>query len=402
MAEARTIVTAISLGLAVLASGWAIYASKHGASSGAPPTAAGGGARRPTGNGPPGGAPAAPSASSGGFGGSGAVVNVVTAEAKLAPMLVGIEAIGTAVANESVNISSKSSNIITAIRFNDGASVRTGQILVELDSAQARADLAAATADFTEAAAQYKRSSDLIASQAVSQSQYDQLRATMQANEARVAAARARLSDTVIRAPFGGRVGLRRVSLGTLVNPGTVITTLDDTQQIKVDFSVPDMNVADLRAGQTIVAKTSAYPDREFKGQVTTVDSRIDPASRAVTVRARVPNAEGRLKPGMYLTVTLAKETRQALVIPEEALVPEQARQFVYVVAQGSASKREVQLGRREPGKVEIAAGLSAGERVVIEGTLKLREGSAVREAADAAEPAPSSQGRTVVPAKTS
>jgi membrane fusion protein (multidrug efflux system) len=175
-------------------------------------------------------------------------------------------------------------------------------------------------------------------------------------------------------------VGLRRVSLGKLINPGTVITTLDDTSSMKVDFSVPDIYVASLREGLQLVARSTAWPGREFTGRVLSVDSRIDPVSRAVTVRALLPNKDAALKPGMFLTVELAREQRPALLIPEEALVPEQARQFVYVVANGRVSKREVQIGRRAPGRVEVAQGLKEGERVVTEGTLKLREGTPVRE----------------------
>jgi membrane fusion protein (multidrug efflux system) len=258
--------------------------------------------------------------------------------------------------------------------------VRAGDVLVELDRAQASAELAAATADFTESRSQFNRSTELLATQALSKAQHEQLEATMKANEARVAAASAKVADTYIRAPFSGRVGLRRVSLGKLINPGTVITTLDDTTSIKVDFSVPDVFVGTVREGLMLTARTTAYPGRDFGGRVASVDSRIDPATRAVTVRALVPNVDFALKPGMFLTVQLASEQRQALIIPEEALVPEQARQFVYVVANGRVSKREVQIGRREPGRVEVAQGLKEGERVVTEGTLKLREGAAVRE----------------------
>jgi membrane fusion protein (multidrug efflux system) len=202
----------------------------------------------------------------------------------------------------------------------------------------------------------------------------------MKSNEAKVAAARAKLADTYIRAPFSGHVGLRRVSLGALINPGTVITTLDDTSVIKVDFSVPDNYVSELRAGQTLLATSTAYPSRRFEGRVVSVDSRIEPSTRSVTVRGIVPNGDAALKPGMFLTVTLAKEQRTALVIPEQALVPEQARQYVYVASNERVAKREVRIGRREPGRVEVVSGLTEGERVVIEGTLKLRDGAAVRE----------------------
>jgi len=361
MAEARSIVTGASLALALICASWAVYESKHHAPPGGPgaqqgrPRAQGGGA-------------------------AADAVPVLTATAENRQINVGIEAIGNAIANESVTITSKATNIVTAIRFSDGQSVTEGQVLVELDRAGAEADLAAAAATFAESQSLYNRSRELMASQALAKSQFDQLEATMKSNQARVDASRARLADTYIRAPFAGRVGLRRVSLGTLINPGTAITTLDDTSTIKVDFPVPELNVGELRSGQDILARSSAYPGRSFVGRVVSVDSRVDPASRAVTVRAAIVNRDGALKPGMFLTVDLSKERRAALMVPEQALVPEQARQFIYVVKGPAVNKREVKLGRREPGLVEITDGLRAGDHVVIEGTLKLRDGTPIRE----------------------
>jgi membrane fusion protein (multidrug efflux system) len=360
MAEARSIVTGASLALALICASWAVYQTKHRPAGG---QQAGQFSQR------------GPGATSGGD-----AIPVLTAAAEQRQINVGLEAIGNANANESVNVTSKISNIVTGIHFNDGQAVTAGQVLVELDRATAEADLAAAAAAFAESQSQFNRSRELFNTQALSKSQYEQLEATMKSNQARVDAARARLADTYIRAPFSGRVGLRRVSLGTLINPGTVITTLDDTSAIKVDFAVPELNVGELRPGQTVVAHSSAYPGRSFTGRVLSVDSRVDPASRAVTVRAVVPNQDGALKPGMFLTVDLSKERRAALMVPEQALVPEQARQFIYVVSGNTVSKREVRLGRREPGYVEITEGLVKGDHVVIEGTLKLRDGTPVRE----------------------
>jgi membrane fusion protein (multidrug efflux system) len=380
MADSRTLITGASVAVALLCAGWAIYSAKH-----APPapgfSAAAG---RPAGV----AAPAAgvrPPQATGNAGGQ--AVAVVAAPARRESISIGIEALGTANSNESVDVSSKTSNIVTAIHFSDGQPVRAGDVLVELDHAQASAELAAATADYTESVRSFNRSRELVATAALSKAQHEQLEATMKANEARVAAAKAKVEDTYIRAPFSGRVGLRRVSLGKLINPGTVITTLDDTSSIKVDFSVPDVYVASLREGLQLVARSTAWPGRDFTGRVMSVDSRIDPVTRAVTVRALLPNRDSALKPGMFLTVELAREQRQALLIPEEALVPEQARQFVYVVANGRVNKREVQIGRRAPGRVEVAQGLQEGERVVTEGTLKLREGTPVRELVAAASP---------------
>ncbi len=178
-----------------------------------------------------------------------------------------LEALGNARANESVDISSKTSNVVMAVRFRDGERVRAGQVLVQLDDATARADVAAAQAAVTESESQYNRSRELLNTQALSKSSFDQLEATLKANRARLQAAQARLEDTVIRAPFSGRVGLRRVSVGTLISPGDVITTLDDTSVIKLDFSVPETYVSTLREGLAVRATAPAFPGRSFRRQ---------------------------------------------------------------------------------------------------------------------------------------
>jgi membrane fusion protein (multidrug efflux system) len=319
--------------------------------------------------------------------GGGMPTPVVSAEVGEQALSRELQALGTAGANEAIVVTSKASNLVAAVRFRDGQVVQRGQVLVELDSAQARADLAAADAALTESTSLYNRSRELLATQAVSKSQFDQIEATKKANAAKVAAARARLEDTVIRAPFRGRVGLRRVSVGSLVNPGAEITTLDDTSIIKVDFAVPENYISVVREGLLLTATTGAYPGKRFQGRVASVDSRVDSTTRSVTVRANVPNPDGLLKPGMFLNVELVRDQRSAVVIPEEALVPEQNRQFVFVVAEGRAQKREVQIGARRPGSVEVVSGLARGERIVVEGTVKVRDGGAVRDLALAGAP---------------
>ena len=331
----------------------------------------------------------------GGPGGQMPAVAVVTVPVENTPLAVTIDALGTLRANEAVEITAKVGNQVTAVRFTEGQRVTKGQVLVELDGAQARADLAAAEAALTESRSAYSRSKDLFTRQALSQSQLEQIEATLRGNEARVESARARVADTVIRAPFSGRVGLRRVSVGTLVSPGAVITTLDDTSVMKLDFDVPEIHLALLEAGLTVKALSAAWPDRNFEGRVRTVDSRVDPVSRSVTVRAELDNAEGLLKPGMFMTVRLEREAAPALVVPESAIVPERGKVYVFIVEDGLVTRREVATGRREPGRVELLAGAEAGERVIVEGTQKVREGSSVTEAGDggpvrpAAAPAP-------------
>jgi membrane fusion protein (multidrug efflux system) len=326
----------------------------------------------------PAGAGGSAAAAKGAPGAAGPAVPVVVAESRVERLPLVVEALGTARANESIDVTSKVSNIVTAVRFAEGQQVRKGDVLVELDGAQARADLAVAQAALTESASALKRSRELYETRVLSDQQIEQIEATQAANLARVASARSRVDDTVIRAPFAGRVGLRRVSVGSLVAPGTVITTLDDTSTIKLDFTVPERVVASMKPGLDLQAASVAYPGETFAGRVASVDSRIDPQTRAVTVRAVLPNAQGRLKPGMFLTVRLERGEADMLVVPEESLVPEQGDVYVYVVRDGTAAKRKVQTGQRRVGSVEVVAGLEPGELVVTEGTQKLRDGANV------------------------
>lgn len=307
-------------------------------------------------------------------------VEVVTVAATMQPMGVEIEAVGTARANESVEVTSKTSNTVTAIRFGEGDRVRKGEVLVELDGAEARASLAEAEAALAESQNQFKRSRDLFTSKALSESQLDLIEATLKGNQARVDVAKARLSDTIIRASFDGNVGFRRVSVGSLVNPGTVITTLDDASLIKVDFTVAETYIHALEKNLPVIVATAGLPGREFRGKVTHLDSRVDPVTRSIAVRAELQNAKGELKPGMFMTVRLQGEVAPALLVPEGAIVPEQGQTYVFVVESGVAQRRQVKLGKRRPGEVEIVEGLKEHERVVAEGTQNLRDGSTVNE----------------------
>jgi len=305
-------------------------------------------------------------------------VDVVAAPARVDQLTLDLEALGNAHANESVEVTAKVSNLVTAVRFAEGQHVSKGAVLIELDGAQARAELAVAEAALGESTSQYKRSRELYSTHVLSQAQAEQIEATFKANQARVAAARARLADTVVRAPFSGRVGLRRVSVGSLVSPGTAITTLDDMSVIKLDFTIPEAQVAAVKTGLQIAAQSPAYPGATFAGRVASVDSRVDPQTRSVTVRALVPNVDGRLKPGMFLNVRMSRGTADGLVVPEEALLPEQGNVFVFVVKDGRVSKRAIKTGQRRVGDVQVIDGLVAGELVVVEGTQKLRDGAAV------------------------
>ena len=323
-----------------------------------------------------GGAPGTAGGPGGGF--SQRPIEVVAEPVRSEQISFEIEALGTAYANESVNVTAKVVNQVQAVRFTEGQQVARGQVLVELDAEQVRADLAAAEAALSESRSQYNRSRELYTTRILSDSQIEQIESTYKANEARVASARARVNDTVIRAPFGGRVGLRRVSVGTLISPGTVITTLDDTSTVKLDFTIPETFLSAVKPGLAINARSVAYPDTNFGGKVGSVDTRIDPATRSVTVRALLPNPDALLKPGMFLTVRLSRGAVDALLVPEQALVPEQGDVYVFVVTDGSVAKRRIRIGERRVGDVQVLEGLAAGDLVVTEGTQKLRDGAPV------------------------
>lgn len=293
-----------------------------------------------------------------------------------------VQALGTAKANESLTITAKVSETVQKVGFDSGDFVEAGQVLVDLTGKVQIAGLEEARAAYKEAEQQLKRGEELAARHLVSGSQIDTQRATRDAARARMDQVRAQLSDRVITAPFDGVLGLRQVSPGALVTPGTAITTLDDVSIIKLDFSVPETLIAALVPGQEVAAHSAAYPAELFSGVLRTIDSRVDPVTRSVMVRAEIPNPERRLRPGMLLTVDVRRAPRQALALPELALLQIGRNSFVFrVAADGSVAQVPVMIGARERGRVEIVDGVAAGDRVVVEGTVKLRPGAKVVEA---------------------
>ena len=299
-----------------------------------------------------------------------------------------VEAVGTARANESLVIAAKQTGNIARINFQEGQIVRSGAVLIELESRERAADTEGARAEIQQARAvadeirqQLDRTRTLRATGNAPEARVDQLESQLRAaegrirqNESRLRAADARFEEYRITAPFDGRVGLRQVSLGALVQPGTAITTLDDVRTIKVEFSIPEQFLGQLRQGLSVVALTPAYPGREFKGEVTAIDTRIDPATRAARLNASFDNADGSLRPGMFLTISLAIATREnAVIVPEDALVAEGARQFLFVVVDGKAMRKEVKLGVRMQGRVEIAEGITPADTLIVRGLQRIR-----------------------------
>ncbi len=310
-----------------------------------------------------------------------------------------IEALGTASANESVTITASVTERISKIMFQEGARVKEGDVLVQLENAEELAKLQEARVELEENRRELARAKALRAKKMVSVEEFDNQQSSTQAAEARLAQAQARLRDLIIRAPFAGVLGIRQVSPGALVTAGMAITTLDDLDLIKVDFTVSEKRLAEVKVGQEIVARSAAWPETTFTGKVAVIDSRVNTTTRAVTVQAHLPNPEFRLRPGMLLTVTLISRPRQAVAVPEKAILAYADKQYAFVLGSGNKVKRrELTLGVRETGWVEIEKGLEAAERIVVEGLMDLKDGARVRVAETQAAgktqtPLPSSTG---------
>lgn len=311
--------------------------------------------------------------------GQNRAVNVVAAHVTRGDIAVTFDAVGTLRANEAVTLTAKTAGLVRSINFSEGQLVQEGAVLVELDDREVRANLAVADAARRNTAQLLDRARTLLLRQNVSQARVDELALQLAGNEAEVRAVQARLQDLVIRAPFTGYTGLRQVSPGALVRPADIVTTLDDTRFVKLEFTVPEASLRNLRQGMEIAALSSVYPDQTFVGTVTAIDTRVDAVTRTVAAVARIENIDGRLRPGMFMTVQLTLDNRANVVlVPEEALVPVGDRQFVFLVISGRVERRPVRIGARSRGVVEVADGLQGGELVITRGIQKVRDGVSV------------------------
>lgn len=305
-------------------------------------------------------------------------VAVETAAAEARSLASTVEAVGTSLARQSIEVVALASGRVKDIAFEPGQKVAEGDVLVLLDDEIERADLDQAEASLREAAAALERAVTLQKQNAVSQAALDEAESRKATAEADLDRGKRRLADRTVRAPFDGVVGMRQVDAGARIDDSTVITTLDDLSEIRIEFAVSETLFSNIAVGQAVVATAAAYPDRRFEGKVSSIDSRVDPAGRSFKVRATLPNDDLALPAGMYMHVTLALDSRVAVVVPETAIVPVGGKSFVYVVSDGVAERREVSLGQRQTGSVEIAEGVEAGDIVVVSGTQSLRPGAPV------------------------
>ena len=268
-----------------------------------------------------------------------------------------------------------------SVNFDDGQRVQAGTLIVELTNGEEKAQVAEAEANLREARSQFERFTDLVRQGNSSESVLDVRTRELEAAQSRLMAAKARLEDRMITAPFDGVLGIRQVSVGTLVSPGSAITTLDDVSVIKADFSVPEVFLSNLREGQEIDTYAAAYPGVVFKGVVKTIASRVDPATRTVQIRAEIPNQDGRLRPGMLLVVNMESNQRSVPAVPEASIVPVGDNQYVYVADENMEAKRvQIETGVQIGTMVEVLSGVTAGDRVVSSGIIRVRPGIKLNE----------------------
>ncbi|MBB3981780.1 membrane fusion protein (multidrug efflux system) [Sphingobium fontiphilum] len=304
---------------------------------------------------------------------------VETGPAAMATFADAVDAVGTAMANEQAVLSAPVTERITAIHFDDGGYVAKGQVVATLAAGQENAELAAAEAQALQAKQQLARIQALKDRGFATSASLEAQVAAANAARASAAQARASIGDRVVRAPFAGWVSLRTISPGAIVTAGTEIATVSDISRIKLDFTVPETRLSLIGEGLPIKAISAAWPDRPFTGTIATIDPVIDPATRAVRVRAILPNPDRAIKPGMLMTVRIEARQRQSVAVPELAVVGDGEDRFVYVVEDHKAKKLPVKTGVRQDGVVEILSGLKVGQPVVVEGVVKLADGMTVR-----------------------
>lgn len=288
-------------------------------------------------------------------------------------------AVGSLRSNESVILRPEVSGRIASIGFRDGQAVKKGQLLVGLDATLNQAEVAQYQAEYDLALSSLKRSEDLARQKFISSSAQETAASNAQVAEARLKLAQARLSKMQIVAPFDGVVGIRGVSLGDYVKDGTDLVNVEDVRNLKVDFRLPERSLSQIQVGQSIEVVADALPNERWQGQIEAVNPRIDANGRSVELRARLDNASGRLRPGMFVRVRVIVGERNGLMVPEEAIVPQGEEFYVYRVVEGAARRVPVKIGVRRAAQVEIVQGVAAGDQVVTAGMRLSRDGQPVR-----------------------
>ena len=291
--------------------------------------------------------------------------------------------VGTLAANEWEEIKAELEAAVVEIGFEEGKRVTKGQLLFRLDESKLTTALAEAEVNLKLSKANYDRAQQLFRDKTISQQEFDQLSSRFEATQAAIAVKQRELKDTKIFAPFAGTMGARNVSNGQVIKKDTVLGQLVDLDPVKVEVNVPERFLSLLKLDQTIELRVAAFPGRAFKGQVYFIAPQVDTTTRTALVKAKIANADGALKPGMFANLDLTLQLREAaVVVPEPAIMVNADRAMLYVVDKDSAAQiRPVKLGVRSAGVVEILEGVEAGQLVIVEGVQKVRPGAKVKPA---------------------
>jgi len=307
-------------------------------------------------------------------------VTVETIVAETTELESTVDAVGTVLADASAVLRAEVPGQIVERHFEEGQQASKGDRLFSIEATVLEAEVNEARANVEQSEAAYKRAQELVKSQLISATDFDTARANYNVSVARLHSAESRLSKTVIRAPFDGFIGLRRINVGDYATIGQELVNVVRLDPLRVDFSVPETLLARVRPGQTIAVTVGAFRDEVFEGVVTAIDPQIDVAGHSMAVRARLPNIDLKLRPGLFAQVAVRLAVNpKALLVPEEAIWPIGNDKILYIVEDGVANQRVVTIGDRTPGFVEIVAGLSAGEELVVAGQMKLYPGASVR-----------------------
>lgn len=291
----------------------------------------------------------------------------------------GIFAVGSLKSDESVMLRPEVAGRIQQIEFKEGQPVERDQVLVRLDDSVARAELDQARANLALSQSQYRRAVDLKGRGFVSQQAVDEAASNLKIQQAATALAQARLDKMTLKAPFSGVIGLRNVSVGDYVGQGQDLVQLEALDPLKVDFRVPEMYFNQTQQGQVLNVRLDALPGEDRQGKVYAISPLVDAGGRSILLRATVPNADARLRPGMFARVQLLFGADDVLAVPEAALMPSGQAQYVFIVRDGRAHRTEVSLGERRDGMVEILSGVQQGDEVVIAGLQRVTDGSPVK-----------------------
>ena len=294
-----------------------------------------------------------------------------------------VSAVGSLRARDQISLTTEVSGRVVELNLNAGSRVAEGELLLRLDDRQARADRQVAEVTLADARRQLERAQRLESNNSISRSRVDELRTAADVARARMASAQTRIDNHRIEAPFAGVIGLNDISMGAYLSAGSQVATLDSTGRMELGFAVPEKFLGQIRPGQAVRGHTPAYPGEQFAGELVELGTRINELSRTLPVRALVNNPDGKLRPGQFMAASLTLRQREALIIPEQAVIIRGDETYVFVANDGVARRMAVELGSRSPGVVEVASGLTPEDQVIVTGQDRLSSGDRIEVVED-------------------